>query len=133
MRKASLTLLLTLLGAVPGSAESLDWVRRIPDVYDGEIFSGSDLLPGSTEFVLDGGALTGRYAFTEGGETVEGRLDTCAALPGQVLTCLWRDKYGSGRFTATFEPSLQSFTGHWVAPGAEAYRLPWTGKRRIGS
>jgi hypothetical protein len=116
------------------ATETGDWLRLIPDAYDGEIYSGKDFMPGATEFAPGADGPTGRYAFTEPGqEAVEGTLDRCVAPKPLTLVCRWTDRYGSGLAGFVFDETLQRFDGHWWTAGQPKVRAPWWGKRRIGS
>lgn len=122
-----------LLAAGPAAAEE-PWWSRVPDTYDGEVYSGSGFAAGSTEFSPGETGLAGRYSFTErNGTVIEGTLDRCGSPEPFVLLCRWSDRYGSGSLAIDFDETLQRFDALWWADGDTKVRAPWWGKRRIGS
>lgn len=126
-------LAVVLLATSPAPAET-PWWSRVPDVYDGEIYSGSGYAAGSTEFSPGEAGPTGRYGFTErDGTVIEGTLDLCRSPEPFVLLCRWTDRYGSGSLAIDFDESLQRFDALWWADGDTKVRAPWWGKRRLGS
>ncbi|MEJ1158125.1 hypothetical protein [Prosthecomicrobium sp. N25] len=134
-RSAVLVALALAAAPAPVRAEEAgDWLRLVPDAYDGEIYSGKAFMPGATEFQAGPDGLSGRYAFTEpGAEAIEGTLERCTSPKPRVLLCRWRDRYGTGSLALTFEEGLQRFEGYWWADGQTKVRAPWWGRRRIGS
>ena len=134
LRRLVPALLCASLAGPAGAEETGDWLRWVPDAYDGAIFSGDRSLGGATEFARDGDRLGGRYGFTEpDGAVVEGVLEDCRAEAERVLVCRWRDRYGAGPFAAAFDPGLQEFRGFWWVEGDGRVRHPWWGRRRVGS
>lgn len=125
---------LAAMNAAP-SGEPTPWWSRVPDVYDGQIFSGRGYAQGMTEFRRPtpgaGAGLEGSYAFTDAdGTKIEGTLSGCAAPAEANLVCRWRDRYGDGRAVFFFEPDLTGFTGLWFSADVPKQGMPWTGQRR---
>lgn len=121
-----------LFGPSAISAEEVEWTRFVPDVYEGELFSGKSFVAGTTEFAAGPKGLTGLYRFRAGAETIEGRLDTCGTPARNTLVCRWTDRFGQGSLAITFTEDLQRFDGFWWTEGDAKVRAPWWGKRRIG-
>ena len=126
---------LIALAAATAAAEPAPWWTRVPDVYDGQIFSGRGYAAGTTEFRRPtpgaGAGLEGSYAFTDAdGTKIAGALSGCAAPTEGNLVCRWRDRYGDGRAVFFFEPDLTGFTGLWFSAEVPKQGMPWTGARR---
>lgn len=132
---AALIVLAAATAAPAPSAEPAPWWTRVPDVYDGQIFSGRGYAAGTTEFRRPtpgaGAGLEGSYAFTDAdGTKIAGALSGCAAPTEGNLVCRWRDRYGEGRAVFFFEPDLTGFTGLWFSAEVPKQGMPWTGARR---
>ncbi len=101
---------------------------KIDGTYKSEIFTGNTLFPGSTTFKTAGGALSGAYELTAGGEKVVGTLSDFVATGKNALKCKWKDKDGVGNFTMVFSDDLSSFKGKWTNDANKAGGA-WNGKK----
>lgn len=121
------------LVASPAALAEDDWLASVPGSYHGSIWSAGRHMPAVTTFRRDPmGRILGQYAFDEpSGVRERGRLDHCAALRALVLTCLWHDRYGTGRLDLTFTEDFLGFAGRWSAGERAAPVWPWTGRRQL--
>ncbi len=106
-------------------------------LYCGTILSSGQDQPAFTRFDDTGPSITGTYGFLDPEDKIaHGTLEACTMSDGRVLTCTWRDAYGTGPFEATFAADFSSFSGHWQMdlsglPGPSIVLPParWTGHR----
>ena len=98
--------------------------------YLGSIESSNEYLPVITTLVpigaLSDDVAEGKYFMSEKDNIVVGEISDCYNNTGTVLTCKWRDKYGTGGVDLIFTPDYASFNGRWSISGREgAYK--WSG------
>jgi len=98
--------------------------------YLGSIESSNEYLPVITTLIpassLNDDVAGGKYFMSEQDEIIVGNLSNCYNNSGDILTCQWRDKYGTGGVDFIFTPDYTSFNGRWSINGKEgAYK--WSG------
>ena len=114
--------------AEPG--EPLEWFHWAIGSYQSDIHSAGELLKGTTIFEINQqGDLAGSYTFEEKDSLVEGILFPCTAqsAPHRV-SCVWTDKYGTGKLDIQFEEGFKSFYGSWQTDG-HPEKYEWNGRR----
>ena len=126
----SFSLLLVGIGNLNADAQpSETWVEPALGTYQSQIWSGGDLLLGTTEFSqTDSGSLEGSYTMNESGETVPGRLSQCEAVQLRVMRCVWNDIYGVGSLEVRFSEDFSQFSGYW-GEGSQKPEFAWNGSR----
>ena len=126
----SLLLVATAVVAQAGPGEPLEWFHWAIGSYQSDIHSAGELLKGNTTFEINQqGDLAGNYTFEEKDTLVEGILFPCTAksAPPRV-SCVWTDKYGTGRLDIQFEEGFKSFYGSWQTDG-HPEKFDWNGRR----
>jgi len=98
--------------------------------YLGSIQSSNEYLPVITTLLAASSTsddvAAGKYFMNEQDEIIVGKISKCYNNTGNVLTCQWRDKYGTGGVDFLFTPDYSSFSGRWSINGKEgAYK--WSG------
>lgn len=98
--------------------------------YLGSIESSNEFLPVITALLpasnTNDDVVVGKYFMSEQDEIIVGKISNCYDNIGNVLTCQWRDKYGTGGVDFIFTPDYASFSGRWSINGKEgAYK--WSG------
>lgn len=98
--------------------------------YLGSIESSNEFLPVITTLLPASNnsddVVAGKYFMNEQDEIIVGKISGCYNNTGNVLTCQWRDKYGTGGVDFIFTPDYSSFNGRWSIIGKEgAYK--WSG------
>lgn len=123
-------LLLNGTAHLHANAQTSDnWIKQAMGRYQSQIWSGGDLLTGTTEFrQARDGAIEGRYTMNEQGKLTPGTLSQCQTIEVRVLRCAWNDKYGTGSLEVTFSEDFSGFNGYWGEQNEEpAFR--WDGSR----
>jgi len=110
--------------------DSSNWVKKALGIYQSQIFSGNNLVSGTTEFSENSdGYLKGIYMMNDQGKSVLGKLSKCQATQVQVMRCVWNDKYGTGTLEVTFSEDFLSFNGYWGEEGRSEPVFWWSGSR----
>ena len=98
--------------------------------YLGSIQSSNEYLPIITTLtpssLLTDNVAGGKYVMSEHDAIVTGEVFDCMNNTGNVLTCQWRDKYGTGGVDFVFTPDYSAFNGRWSINGAEG-SFKWSG------
>ena len=108
-----------------------DWQSSVEGTYTGFIFSGGVNSPAVTTIERDDkGNFIGSYEFMEKESKVTGTLYQChiPSTTDRELSCKWRDKYGKGDLSMSFNDSVTEFTGGWSAEGKKT-KHPWNGSK----
>lgn len=120
------------LTAMAGPPEPAVDRGQIVGLYCGLIDSGGEA-PAFTRFDVANDMIIGSYGFadpSQKGGIARGSLTDCRLSPAGLLSCTWRDSYGSGSFEAQFSDDADRFSGHWSpAPPDAAATFTWTGRR----
>lgn len=132
LRRTVIFCLLMVSAAVAQAeqGEPLEWFHWAIGSYQSDIYSAGELLKGTTTFEINQqGDLAGNYSFEEKDNLVEGILFPCTAksAPPRV-SCVWTDKYGTGKLDIQFEEGFKSFYGSWQADG-QSEKFDWNGRR----
>ena len=111
--------LCTTVDSLAGPGEPLDWFHWAAGSYQSDIYSSGELLKGTTTLEINHlGDLAGNYSFEEKDTMVEGILFPCTARSAPPrISCVWADKYGTGKLEIQFEDGFKSFYGSWQTDG----------------
>ena len=106
------------------------WTTRAMGQYGGRIISGLGPLPSSVELEFtSNGDITGEYGFSQSGERIEGRLDSCAVMRPFAIACRWHDRNGEGALEMVFARDLASFVGRWNTDATPEKWRSWFGRK----
>lgn len=115
---------LLFIGAPPAASQSFT------GTYRGSLWNGGQDSPSTTK--LETGpnqTLSGEYSFEErDGRITTGSLDMCR-IEAYVLTCRWRDTYGTGLIRMEFDSSFCTFRGQWTTTIVSNHWSYWNGSR----
>lgn len=118
------------VAAAAGAQNRDGWTHRAMGQYGGRMISGAGPLPSSIELEFTAaGAIEGDYGFSQAGERVLGRLDTCAVTRPFAIACRWHDRNGDGALEMIFARDLNSFVGRWNADAAPDKWRSWFGRK----
>lgn len=107
-----------------------DSASKIIGTYKGKYSTGQIEQGMKTVFVRDAdGNLSGYYQMSEGDAIEEGDLRDIQFFPGNSVTALWIDRYGSGDLVMKFSDDYSRFDGLWGPQGAPAMLL-WSGEKQ---
>ena len=98
--------------------------------YRGSLWTSGRDSPSTTELKIDQNlTLSGEYSFEgEDGQVKTGALDMCR-IDAQVVTCRWRDTYGSGLLRMEFDSSFCAFRGKWATTIVSKAWFYWNGSK----
>ena len=98
--------------------------------YRGSLWSGGmDSHSITTLKIGTGRMLIGEYSFIEPtGRMTQGTLDACE-MKMRVLTCQWRDPYGTGLLKLEFDSSFCAFQGQWTTTVVSNDWAYWNGSK----
>lgn len=97
--------------------------------YKGIIVSGGIKYNSSTKiFQSITNKLVGSYYFFEDNKKITGLLYECNWLSLEQLKCTWKDRYGVGGLSMSFNKNFTKFNGSWNAKGSNSYYL-WNGSK----
>ncbi|GAB5387783.1 MAG: hypothetical protein Alpg2KO_07510 [Alphaproteobacteria bacterium] len=127
--------LLIPFGVHADQAKNVPTAAPVPDgiagLYCGRISSSGAEQHSFTRFVISPDGLMGEYGFadpTTRGEITFGTLENCTMIGDLIVSCLWRDAYGVGRFEVEFTKDYKRFFGHWGPQVTSTDRsLRWNG------
>jgi hypothetical protein len=124
---------LLLLWTTPAEAQAPRWTADLGGIYEGQIFVGKAMVPGTTRFTIDAlGTVSGSYSYREPGAAEEkGELVNCATPAPRKIGCQWRDRYGAGPVVFEFDDDVTSFQGFWFTAKVRKQGMPWVGRKRV--
>jgi hypothetical protein len=106
-----------------------NWQSRVVGTYKGIIFSSGIESPGVTKISKDAdGNFKGDYNFTEKNTKITGILYGFQIISPLKLKCKWKDKYGIGDLSMSFNESVTGFSGSWNVEG-KSEKFPWNGSK----
>lgn len=106
-----------------------NWQSKVTGIYKGIIFSDEIESPGITKIYKDAnGNFKGDYEFIDKEAKIAGTLYDFQVISPLQLKCRWRDKYGTGDLSMSFNNSVTKFNGSWNADGKEK-KYPWNGTK----
>jgi hypothetical protein len=128
MNAAAIPLSGVLLAALSGSP-SPDGPQHFAGTYKGSLLSANGDTPSTTTLAAAGGLLTGQYSFVDtDGSTATGTLDACR-VQARLVTCRWRDNYGTGLLRMSFDADYCEFKGEWATSIVAQAWAYWNGSK----
>lgn len=126
MRSSKLTLNLCFLLLLASGCSS---ISKIHGSYDGNTVSSRRYSPSETTFFpLPNGEIAGTY-WLKDDKLEYGQLRSCTPIQNQTIICEWRDRFGSGKFQATFSDDYMQFNGFWGDSEKVYSGHRWDGKK----
>lgn len=128
MSAAAIPLAGALLAAL-AAGPTTDRPQHFAGTYKGSLFSSSRDTPSTTTLAIADGLLIGWYSFVDpDGSTATGSLDACR-IEARMVTCRWRDNYGTGLLRMSFAADYCAFKGEWATSIVAQDWAYWNGSK----